>query len=429
MPKKILAASAVIAALIFVAIPMPVLSGAKTGLRVEGIRYWSGPNYTRVVVDLNAKPGEYTDHLLKEDETINKPRRLFVDIKNSTLAKGVEKSIPINNALLKVVRAGQFSADTARIVLDIESIDSYKVFVLPNPYRIVIDITGTGSKFSQAAREKAKAAPTVTTPVTAPSVPAAAIETPKPPVTTAAPKPEPVTTTPVIKPSSTQQARLIVIDAGHGGKDPGAVGKKKTREKDITLKIARLIKDKIKNGTNHKVVLTRDKDVFIPLDERTAIANTKEADIFVSIHVNASFNRKAKGVETYFLKLEGLNKEELLIAARENQTSEAEMSDTLKYILGDLTVTANRDESIRLASVVQENLSKNLAAKYNDVKSNGIKGAPFYVLVHTTMPSILVEVSFISNQVEEQRLKSDAYLSLIADSIYDAVVKYLDTAS
>ena len=169
--------------------------------------------------------------------------------------------------------------------------------------------------------------------------------------------------------------------------------------------------------------MTRDDDTFIPLEERTAIANTKEADLFISIHANASFNRRASGVETYFLNLTN-DAVAIRLAARENAVSSKKMSD-LQYILNDLIKTSKTNESSRLAAVVQESLVSNMRVKYNDVKGNGVKGAPFYVLVGTHMPSILVEVSFISNSKEEARLRDDAYIHEVVQGIKNGVMRYV----
>ena len=154
--------------------------------------------------------------------------------------------------------------------------------------------------------------------------------------------------------------KTIVIDAGHGGKDPGAVGKKGLKEKDVTLKLARMLRDELKKRTNARIVLTRDSDVYVRLDERTAIANSKEADLFVSLHINASPNRKASGVETYYLG-SSQDEDSVRVAARENSASKEEMEDTLRYILNDLERAGNQQESISLAATIQERLAGSLS--------------------------------------------------------------------
>src|SRR3990167_5960812 len=308
-------------------------------VKVTDIRYWSNPAYTRVVINLSSD-AVFKHRLLKEP-------------------------IPINDGLLKMARAGQYTRDTVRVVLDIESIEDYKIFPMAEPFRIVIDVMGKRGVRSQESEVRRQPTPD--------------------------------------KPTLAQQLGLkikrIVIDAGHGGKDPGAIGKRGLQEKDVVLKIAKGLKETLVSELGAEVIMIREDDKFIPLEERTAIANTKEADIFISVHANASFNRRASGVETYYLNLTN-DEAAIRVAARENAVSTKKMSD-LQYILNDLMKTAKTNESSRLAAKVQGSLVSSLKAKYSDVKGNGVKGAPFYVLVGTHMPSILVEVCFISNPKEE----------------------------
>lgn len=364
---------------------------SKAAVKVTEIKHSSNPNYTRIIIYLSGQT-VFSHRLLKEDPKIQKPRRLYVDIKNASISSSLKQPIPINDGLLKMARAGQYDKGTVRVVLDIESIEDYKVFYFDEPFRIIVDVIGKKQAGKLPPTEPAKAAP-----------------------------PEPA------KPSLAQQLGLkikrIVIDAGHGGKDSGAVGKNGLKEKDVVLKIVKGLKETLAKETGAEIVMTRDDDTFIPLEERTAIANTKEADIFISVHANASFNRRASGVETYFLNLTN-DAVAIRLAARENAVSSKKMSD-LQYILNDLIKTSKTNESSRLASVVQESLVSNLRAKYNDVKGNGVKGAPFYVLVGTHMPSILVEVSFISNSKEEARLSDSAYIKEIVAGITNGVNRYV----
>lgn len=376
---------------------------ASNGTKVVNIRHWSNPNYTRIVIDLSRK-AEFNYHLLKKDPSINKPRRLYVDIKGATLGKTLTKSITIGDGLLKAVRAGQYTKDTVRVVLDIETLEEYKVFPLTNPYRIVIDITGTGKAPKGTARKDEGAGGGVGDEGGA--VPEAV-------------KPPPAAGVPIT-------VKTIVIDPGHGGKDPGAIGKRGLREKDITLKVSKMLKKELaKKLKSTKIILTRTKDVYIPLDERTAIANMKGADIFVSIHVNASVNRKATGVETYYLDY-AHDKKAMKVASRENFATTEEMDDVLQFILKDLMRSGNRIESSTLATDIQINLSSTLKKKYMGVKSNGVKGAPFYVLVNSNMPSILVEISFISNPRDEKRLRDDKYLREIVNGISSGLLRYIN---
>ena len=372
---------------------------------VTGIKHWSNPDYTRIVISLSRKT-EFNHRLLKKDPLINMEwRRLYIDFSDSSLSPSLQKAIPINDGLLKAARAGQYDPGTVRVVLDIESIEDFKVFPLSDPYRVVIDITGVKKT---------------------PAVPAQ-------PITDSSGREIPqIRQTPAsaFQPDTTliQQLGLkvnrIVLDPGHGGKDPGAIGKNGLMEKDVTLKLARMLREKLTEDAGAKIILTRDSDVFIPLEERTAIANSQEADLFVSIHINAAPRRTASGIETYILSLSN-NEEARRVAARENATSTRSVSD-LEFILNDLIKTAKTNDSAKLAAVVQDNLVSGLRKKFGKIRSNGVKGAPFYVLVGTKMPAILVEVSFISNPEEEMRLKDEAYLREVVEGIAAGIMHYMN---
>ena len=362
----------------------------KTPVRVTDIRYWSNPAYTRVVINLSSD-AVFKHRLLKEDPGLKKPRRLYVDISRAAISPSLKQPIPINDGLLRMARAGQYTRNTVRVVLDIESIEDYKIFAMAEPFRIVIDVMGKrGVRSHPPKAEEVRSQPTPDKPTLAHQL--------------------------------GLKIKRIVIDAGHGGKDPGAIGKGGLQEKDVVLKIAKGLKETLVSELGAEVIMIREDDKFIPLEERTAIANTKEADIFISVHANASFNRRASGVETYYLNLTN-DEAAIRVAARENAVSTKKMSD-LQYILNDLMKTAKTNESSRLAAKVQGSLVASLKAKYNDVKGNGVKGAPFYVLVGTHMPSILVEVSFISNPKEEARLTDKEYIKEVVNGITIGIKGY-----
>jgi len=357
-------------------------------VQVTNIRHWSTPSYTRVVIDLTGET-TFKHHLLREDPGLNKPRRLYVDLSHTTLSPNLRQPIPIHDGLLRTARAGQYTKEMVRVVLDIDSLEDYKVFPLEGPFRVVIDVRGKGSGIGGQKEEDTRTEPT--------------------------------------RPTLAQQLGLkiktIVIDPGHGGHDPGAIGKKGLQEKDVTLKIGKGLKEALERDFKADIILTRGDDTFVPLEERTAIANTKGADLFISIHANASHNREASGVETYYLSLTS-DEEAIRVAARENAVSTKRMSD-LQYILNDLMRTAKVNESSRLASHIQDSLVSTLNGRYQGVKGNGVKQAPFYVLVGAQMPCVLVEVSYISNPKEEARLKDDGYLKGIVDGITEGVKGYI----
>jgi len=372
--------------------------GAKPFAEVGSLRYWSNPNYTRVVINV-AKEVPYMYRLLKKDPAIGKPQRLYVDIENARMGANTKPVVPIGDDLLSHARAAQHTADTVRIVLDIKSIDTFKIFSLQNPFRIVLDVNGyprkTSSKipYKQALEKPAEKIP---------------------------------------KGALAKQLALgvsrIVIDPGHGGRDPGAPGyAKSVLEKNVTLEVARRLARKVRQKLGCEAILTRNGDTLMSLEERTAIANTKNADIFISIHTNANKVKSCRGIETYFLNL-ATDEDAILVAARENATSAKNISD-LEGILNELMNNAKVDESSRLASHVQQALVRKLKPRYKRIEDKGVKQAPFYVLLGAEMPCILIELAFITNPVECRRLNSARYQDDMADGIVQGIRDYIKEIS
>ncbi|MBW2325199.1 MAG: N-acetylmuramoyl-L-alanine amidase [Deltaproteobacteria bacterium] len=365
--------------------------GKAGNVEIVGLRYWSNPNYTRVVIDADNELS-YAHRLLKKDTSINKPQRLYVDLNNSRLGKDIKKHILIDDNLLMDTRAGQFSSNQVRVVVDIKSFKTYKIFSLKNPFRIVIDVWGKDPR------------PTPSVAITdkkGDKIPAGALAK-----------------------QLSLGVRRIVIDPGHGGRDYGAPGYLKgVYEKNISLKVARRLADKIRKKLNCEVIMTRNSDRNLSLEERTAIANTKNADLFISIHTNASRDRRAYGIETFFLNL-ATDNDAILVAARENATSTKNISD-LQSILSDLMQNAKINESSRLAGHVQGSLKDHLRKYYSRIKSKGVKQAPFYVLLGAQMPAILIETSFISNSRECKRLVNQKYQDRMCDAIVRGIQAYI----
>ncbi len=366
---------------------------------VRNIRYWSTPTYTRVVIDLD-KPVEYSDHLLKKDQDLDKPRRLYLDIKRSLAGKDIETYIPIKDGLLKTARAGQYTPDTVRVVLDIESISGYKTFRLHDPFRIVVDVQG--NSMAAAGGEK---------------------KPQKRPVERGIKKTQKPDDTVSLARQLGLSVKRIVIDPGHGGKDPGCYINGDIKEKDIVLDMAKRLKIRLEKRLGCEVLLTRSTDIFIPLDERTAFANIKKADLFISLHVNAHKESAIYGIETYFLNM-ATDKQAVLVAARENATSEKNISD-LQSILNDLMLNTKISESSRLAHSVQDGIMGDLKKKYQVNKSLGVKQAPFYVLIGAEMPSILIETGFLTNSIERKKLISDNYKEILSEGISRGVDEYI----
>lgn len=219
------------------------------------------------------------------------------------------------------------------------------------------------------------------------------------------------------------KVRRVVIDAGHGGHDTGAIGAKGTKEKDVSLSIAKKLAARLEEA-GLEVVLTRDDDTYVKLEDRTRFANREKGDLFISVHCNAAPSRTLRGIETYTLNTSS-NRYSIRLAARENSTTERGVGD-LQYILADLATKANTGESAHLADRVQRSLVRNLSGSYKGVKDLGTKEALFFVLLGAKMPAILVETSFLSHAEEEERLASEAYQQAVADSIAEAVNGFLE---
>ena len=345
------------------------------------VQFWSSDNYTRIVIQTSA-PVRFADHLLKAHG--NQPRRLYVDFFDCRIPRTYQNPVNIQDGLLKRSRGAQFNPSTSRVVLDLETISQYKIFSLHEPFRVVIDITG---------------------------------KTPEKSIQTRKPRNKNYT----LAEQFGLGVKTIVVDAGHGGKDPGALGKGGLREKDVVLKVAKRVTQKLRKK-GYTVIMTRNRDVFIPLEERTAIANTKKADLFLSIHVNATVNRKVRGIETYYLSLAS-TPEERQAAALENAVSRKQLGE-LQSILKDIMKNSKIKESRKFAGIMQSAMAKGMQQRYKNVKNRGVRKAPFFVLIGAQMPSILVEVGFLSNRDEEKRLRSNQYLDALATEIVTGADHY-----
>ena len=382
--------------------PPSALAAKKTGLAtVLPIRHWSNNRYTRLIVETSS-PVTFKHQALTGDEASQ--RRIYIDLHNSRLSPETAKTIPIEDGLLRQVRNAQFDPKTVRVVLDTQTkISDYKVFTLADPFRVVIDVMS-----SDGTSEKAASKERVTDKGKKGSAGNKA-ETPPPAKQLAG------------------SIKKIIIDPGHGGKDPGTCSPSGLKEKDIVLDVALRVAKALREKPGYEVILTRDRDVFIPLEERTAMANAKEADLFLSIHVNAAPNHEARGIETYVLDLAS-NKDAMRLAAMENATSAKQISD-LQSILLDLMQNSKIKESLKLAGLVQEEMVSGLNKKFSAVTNLGVKKAPFVVLIGAQMPAILTEIAFLSNPEEEKRLKDEAYLAGVANHISGGVAQYVESMS
>ena len=446
------------------AIPSPPPSGQAL---IFNLRSWSGTSSTRVVVDIERKVDFKYDRL-------SNPERLWIDLIGTRLHPNLaNREYPVGDGLLDRVRVGPNRPGVTRIVLDYKNVKSHSIFYLPDPARLVIDVQGEKKPRTLVARNHASApVPARARPPTAPSatptpaptpgwIPRLIPQRPQPSPTpmpeqparapvrqadaSAAPAPTAVAPAPAAKttaelpPPSPRVnadgsysiarqlglgARTIVIDAGHGGHDPGSIGRGGLREKDLVLDVALRLARLVRSELGAEVILTRSTDVFVELEARTAIANTREADLFLSIHANSARSRSARGVETYFLNF-AQDKHAESVAARENAISTATLKD-LNNLLTAIAANSKLDESRDFATSVHRAMVSTINSRHPGLRDRGVKSAPFYVLIGAEMPSILAELAFVSNAQEEKLLKTSAYRDLIARSLLKGVRAYLD---
>ncbi len=448
--------------------------------RVQRIKTSATPDSTEVTIELE-------DSVQYLSGRISNPDRIYFDLHAAKLSPSVARgNIKVAGNLLSKVRVAQNQNGVVRVVLDVNGVQDYAASLLKKPSRLVIELYGNGHVTKQEAVETAKAsgngktstneaaddpAPTV---VHAAKSESAADDTsahniaPVKPVATSdpsevlsapplspAPKPEPSNgklvraksgkggakpdlVQPATAPQPTRDGNStltralglkigrIVIDAGHGGHDTGTIGPTGLMEKDLCLDVAlrlgKIIQQKLPGA---EIIYTRSDDTFIPLEERTHIANESKADLFISIHANSSPDHGARGVETYYLNLKG-SPEAMEVAARENAVSQESIHD-LEDLVKQITRTEKIDESKELAEDVQDSLAKRMQKTAKPVKNRGVRKAPFVVLIGADMPSILTEISFLSNASDEQLLKKPEHRQRVAEGLYQGVAEYLQS--
>lgn len=505
-------------------------SRSKPVARVTAIRHWSTPDYSRVAIDVESD-------VKFSSQRIGSPARIYFDLRNTKLASTlVGKSIDIDDGFLKKVRLAQFAPGRTRVVLEVDNQATYDAFLLPNPYRLIVDIHSkngrtNASRENDQAKAENREAPSGAKATQAnldSSEPASSEGDEDAEVTTSAPSPAkdsaaPTAKTAVVKkvveagdedengdrpasaekrtlaktlaahnakppaaaeeradsdsdephagsealdsgnlrkniPGSVASARLkknygldvreaqptasgerslirtlglkigkIVIDPGHGGHDTGTVGPNGLEEKDLVLDVGRRLGKLLETRLGAEVVYTRKDDTFIPLETRTAIANQARADLFVSIHANSSHDSDARGVETYYLNFTS-SPQALEVAARENAVSEKSIFE-LQDLVKKIALKEKIEESREFAGDVQESLHSGLAVKSPAIRDRGVKKAPFIVLIGANMPSILAEISFVSNPVDERRLATAEYRERIAESLYRGIARYANGLS
>jgi N-acetylmuramoyl-L-alanine amidase len=444
--------------------------------RIEKIKTSVTPISTEIVLELE-------DSVQYVSGRIANPDRIYFDLQSARLSPAVARgNVRVSGDLLTKVRVAQNQFGVVRVVLDVNGVKDYAASLLQKPPRLVIELYGDSAGPSktailQAAKSTKAENPVPATERPAPSETAISAEAipssmPTPNLTSAKeavssdgssaavpavakPLPAPVKTLrttstknpatgkpDLVQPAATPQPTRdgqstltralglkigrIVIDAGHGGHDTGTIGPTGLMEKDlcldVALRVGKIIQQKLPGAD---IVFTRSDDTFIPLEERTHIANQTKADLFISIHANSSPDHGARGVETYYLNLKG-SAEAMEVAARENSVSQENIHD-LQDVVKRIAQTEKIDESRELAADIQDSLSKRIQKTAKPVKNRGVRKAPFVVLIGADMPSILTEISFLSNASDEQLLKKPEHRQRIAEGVYQGVAAYLES--
>ena len=415
------------------------------------MRNFSGPDYARVVVDLSDQ-ARYVERRVGN--------RLSIQLSSTAVSSSLfgRRFIVGDGSLLKriVVSDGESPAQGAvQIDIEVGSLSAYSTFRLSEPERIVIDLHAAGFIPRAATRESspgsttpseasvrsvaAKAEPRDTQPRTNPGAAERNALKALPEISDPILPLAPGTTNPAtaavealaakVDAKAAQSAiKRIVIDPGHGGHDTGTISTGGMREKDLVLDVGRRLRAYIKNNyPDVEVIMTRDTDRFVALEERTAIANSRHADLFISVHANASASRAASGVETFFLSPDRAPAEDLQAAARENaRVASAKAGDKPEPMFATVTVGNRVAESRELARYIQAGLVRGIGAQSPRTAMNrGVKHAPFVVLLGAAMPSVLAEVSFLSNPKDEALLQTSQFRERVAASLFAGLNAYL----
>jgi len=379
--KNLFAAAGIICILFF-SISSAAIEKDKR-VEIHNLRHHTHPTFTRIVLDI----GEIREYVHDE---LTQPDRFYVDVFQAKLNPILHgKTVPIENNYLQRIRIAQKNHTTVRMAADLNFslIDHYRVFHLPDPFRIVIDIYPLDSGHAHP--------------------------------------PEPTETGYTMARQLGLGIHRIVIDPGHGGKDPGCISAGGLLEKEVVLDVAERLKNLLSEKHDLEVVMTRESDIFIPVENRPVIANQKKADLFLSIHANSHPKKNHSGIETFFLNF-SRDPSVNAIAARENATSTKNLGE-MKEIITKIAQNSKIAESKNLAEKIQTQLVDHLSGTFKGIRNLGVKGGPFWVLIGGEMPSVLVEISHLSNLTEERRLQSSEYRQNIARGIYQGILKYIQS--
>lgn len=353
---------------------------------IDNLRYTRSPKQTRLVFDL-ARAVKYTQHRIED------PDQVVVDLKNAALSKAAKHAVE-DDGFPAEIDVKQTQSQVVRVIIDMEGVTGFKLRALTKPNRLVMDYFHKSDSAAPASRSK-------------------------------------ITLPPVVRQitDAERKARLdietIVLDPGHGGKDSGAIGRSGLMEKDAVLDVALRLGKLLRERLGKNVLLTRDKDEFIELDDRAKFANRHKADLFVSIHINSHTKSSARGLEMYHFGIAS-DRRAMEVAARENGNTINHARDFVDMIKADLVLSKRIEESQNLAWETKLAVVNVVGPQYG-LDDHGVKTAPFYVLRYTAMPSILAELSFISNPVDEKRLRMPVFRQKMAEGLYEGIRNYLNS--
>ena len=368
--------------LVLLVLLVPILMGVERppGLGdVRDVRTWSYEGYTRVVLELSHEVRLPESGLVRlgANRFAGRPERLYLDVPGVWVGRRYESGIEVGDGLLAGVRLGQNTLSHSRLVIDLERYDHHRLFTLPSPPRIVIDVYGDRPTFKRDSSGRL--------------------------------------------PTELRRVHTIVVDPGHGGRDPGATGIGGLHEKTVNLSIAKRLAKRLESR-GFTVILTRSSDKTLDLEERTAIAESARGDVFISIHANASRRAKTRGLEIYTLD-ENHERHSLDVASRENGVPAAKL-DPLQRALARLRVGEAGSYSKRLASLVHASVIEGARKSKRSVPDLGLKKGPFYVLFMSSMSSVLVETGFLTNKRDAKLLRSTKYQRELAEEIAEGVHQY-----
>lgn len=435
-----------VACSIALALGMPAAATGPSDLpKVSEVRHWSLGEITRVAIEIS---GEASYHA----ERLEHPDRIFFDVK-ARYAYRKPKIIQVGDGVLRKIRVAETQPGRTRVVLDLEERAEFTISKLENPERLIIELRAKDGALRSAKTVVSAALPSpprVDPParIMADAKPALPVSGPPPAeeardravsATPAGPGAEeaPIGAAVAAKRGITGSRSMtrvlglkigrIVIDPGHGGHDAGTIGVGGLTEKELVLDVARRVGALIEERLGSEVIYTRSTDAFVALEHRTAIANEKKADLFLSIHANSSPIPSASGVETYYLNFT-TSKDALDVAARENASSQKSVHE-LRDLLQKIALKDKVEESREFASRVQTSLYGTVSKNGPKNRDRGVKKAPFVVLIGASMPSVLAEIGFVSNPHEGGLLQRPEYRQKIAEALYKGLAQYAETLS